>query len=99
MHAAFMFGTVRGRISRKVLLMIAARLVCAALLFVPVTSSAFAKVRSPTDQDRLQAACYADVQRLCKDDIPDEDKIRLCMEGKKSQISTECTSAYNATQQ
>ena len=79
--------------------MISARFVCAALLLVPVSSAAFAKVRSQSDQDRLEAACYADVQRLCKDDIPDEGKITLCMEGKKSQISTQCTSAYKATQQ
>ena len=57
-----------------------------------------AKVRTQSDQDKLQAACYGDVERLCKDDIPDEGKITICMEGKKSQISQQCTDAYKATQ-
>ena len=50
--------------------------------------------RRPSDDDVLQAACYPDVQRLCKDDIPDEKKITACRERKKAQISRKCTDAY-----
>ena len=53
--------------------MIAFRALCVLALIVPA-SAAWSKVRSPSDQEKLQAACYGDVQRLCKDDIPDEDK-------------------------
>ena len=75
----------------------ASRFLCAAVLVLCATHAATAKVRSPSDQDKLQAACFDDVQWLCKDEIPDEEKIRICMEGKKSQISTGCTDAYKAT--
>jgi hypothetical protein len=56
-------------------------------------SAASAKTRRPSDEDILQAACYPDVQRLCKDEIPDEAKITACMERKKAQISRKCTEA------
>ena len=74
-----------------------ALILCAAVLGVGATTAS-AKVRRPSDTDILQAACYPDVQRLCKDAIPNEDKITACMEDKKSAISKECTDAYEATQ-
>lgn len=67
---------------------------CAALALG--VSSASAKVRRPTDDDVLQAACYPDVRRLCKDEIPDEKKITACMERNKSMISRKCIEAYEA---
>ena len=69
-----------------------ALIVCAALTFG--LTSASAKMRRPSDEDVLQAACYPDVQRLCKDEIPNEKKITACMERKKAQISRKCTEAY-----
>lgn len=71
--------------------------VCVAMLAIGITTVS-AKVRRPSDTDVLQAACYPDVQRLCKDAIPNEDKITACMEEKKASISKECTDAYEATQ-
>ena len=73
------------------------RAVCLLALIAPA-SAAWSKTRSPSDQDQLQAACYDDVQRLCKDDIPDEDKIRACMTRQKSKVSAGCVAAYKATQ-
>ena len=73
------------------------RLLCLLTLAFSVTGAS-AKIRVPTDNDRLQAACYPDVQRLCKDAIPDEGKITVCMEAQKASISKECTDAYEATQ-
>ncbi|MCW6508815.1 hypothetical protein [Lichenifustis flavocetrariae] len=58
------------------------------------TIVATAKVRQPTEDDVLRAACFPDVQRLCKDAIPDEGKIRACMDEKKAMISAKCTRAY-----
>ena len=68
-------------------------LILCAVLALGVTSAA-AKVRTPSADDILQAACYPDVQRLCKDEIPDETKITACMERKKAMISHKCTDAY-----
>lgn len=69
-----------------------ALILCAALALG--VTSASAKVRRPSDDDVLQAACYPDVQRLCKDEIPNEKKITACMERKKAQISRKCLDAY-----
>lgn len=77
--------------------MIALRAVCITALVISATAVS-AKVRVPSDQDKLQAACYPDVQRLCKDAIPDEGKITVCMEQQKSLISAGCLDAYQATQ-
>jgi hypothetical protein len=67
-------------------------LVLLAALMLGATAAS-AKVSRPSDDDVLQAACYPDVQRLCKDEIPDEGKITACMERKKAQISHKCTEA------
>lgn len=77
--------------------MIAVNALCT---FVVLASSgmAVAKVRTPSAADQLQAACYPDVQRLCKDAIPDEGRIRSCMAGKKSMVSAKCMKAYEASQ-
>ena len=69
-----------------------------AIALVFSATAATAKVRVPSDDDKLQAACYPDVQRLCKDAIPDEGKITVCMEQQKSSISSGCLDAYQATQ-
>ena len=71
-------------------------LLCAALTLGVTAASA--KVRRPSDDDVLQAACYPDVQRLCKDDIPNEKKITACMERKKAQISRKCLDAYETVE-
>lgn len=78
--------------------MIAFRFITAVGIVVAAGVPAFAKVRTPSDQDKLQAACYGDVQRLCKDEIPDEGKITICMERQKASISAGCIEAYKATQ-
>ena len=79
------------------LLLKSALILCAALTLG--VTSASAKVRRPSDDDILQAACYPDVQRLCKDEIPNEKKITACMERKKAQISHKCTEAYRQVEE
>ena len=69
----------------------------ATVLLLSATAAGIAKVRTPTADDELQAACYPDVQRLCKDAIPDEGKITVCMEGKRSMISARCLKAYETS--
>ncbi|MDX7952936.1 hypothetical protein P7D22_17365 [Lichenihabitans sp. Uapishka_5] len=72
-------------------------LILGAVLAFSLTPAS-AKVRRPTDTDVLQAACYPDVQRLCKDDIPNEAKITACMKRHKTEISRKCTEAYRTVQ-
>jgi hypothetical protein len=64
-----------------------------ALVLIGVSGAAMAATASksqPTLRDQEQAACYDDAQRLCKDAIPDEDKITACMKAKFSQVSAGC---------
>ena len=73
------------------------RALCVLAVTIPATA-ALAKIRTPSDQEKLQAACYGDVQRLCADAIPDEAKITACMKRQKSKVSAGCVEAYKATQ-
>ena len=44
----------------------------------------------PSIRDQEQAACYNDAMTLCKDAVPDEQKIETCMRSKMSQVSAGC---------
>lgn len=50
------------------------------------------------EQVRQQAEhdCYDDVQRLCPNDIPDEDRIKACMKVNRKQLSPACTKVNRA---
>ena len=43
---------------------------------------------------KAQAACLSDVLRLCRSDMPDEDKITACMTAKRAQVSAGCLSYF-----
>lgn len=47
-----------------------------------------------TLQDRQQAACYDDAQRLCGDFMPDSDKVEACMLTMKAKVSARCRKFY-----
>lgn len=47
-----------------------------------------------TLQDRQQAACYDDAQRLCGDFMPDADKVEACMLTMKDKVSDRCRKFY-----
>lgn len=47
-----------------------------------------------TLQDRQQAACYDDAQRLCGDFMPDSDKVEACMLTMKNKVSARCRKFY-----
>lgn len=49
-------------------------------------------------EDRRQAACYGDVQRLCGSAVPDVDKVTACMEGKRSLVSAPCSAMWDVTE-
>ena len=62
----------------------------AILIACSFATAAWAKTTVPTLRDQEQAACFDDANRLCKDAIPDEDKISACMKEKFSQVSAGC---------
>lgn len=47
-----------------------------------------------TLQDRQQAACYDDAQRLCGEFMPDSDKVEACMLTMKNKVSARCRKFY-----
>ena len=53
----------------------------------------------PSDKEKLRQQaehlCYDDVQKLCNDAIPDEDKIKACMKTHHTQLSAPCAKVYD----
>lgn len=70
------------------------KLVVATLLCFSVANVAFAKTKTIPNQDKMQAACYDDAQRLCGDVMPDVEKTEACMKPKKAQVSAACAAFY-----
>jgi hypothetical protein len=69
------------------------RCVATAVLLAGFSTMAFATTASkskPTLRDQEQAACYDDAMTLCKDAVPDEQKIEVCMRSKMAQVSAGC---------
>ncbi len=58
---------------------------------------AFAAKMSDAELLRQQAEhlCYDDVQKLCNDSIPDEDKITACMKAKHTELSPACAKVFD----
>jgi hypothetical protein len=70
---------------------------CVAAL-VTVASSALAKNKEVSLQDKQQAACYDDVNKFCKDAMPDVDRVTACMKDKKSVVSAKCAAMWDVKQ-
>lgn len=70
----------------------------AAALLAATAVPAFA-AKPPSDAERLRQqaehVCYADVQKLCNADIPDEDKIKSCMASHHAELSPPCAAIYD----
>jgi hypothetical protein len=73
------------------------RAFCAAVPLLCSALPAMAAVNAPSVDDKLQAACYADVNKLCKDAMPDEDKVTVCMKQHRAEVSETCKAAYKAS--
>ena len=67
------------------------------LLVVAAGPALAAKPLSDAALLRQQAehVCYNDVQKLCNDAIPDEDKIKACMQVKHASLSPDCAKIYD----
>ena len=70
----------------------------AACLLAALSGPALA-AKVPTDAERLRQqaehVCYGDVQKLCNDSIPDEDKIKACMQVHHAELSPACAKIYD----
>ncbi len=55
--------------------------------------------QAPSDAASLRQeaehVCYGDVQKLCNDAIPDEEKIKACMQVHHAQLSPACAKIYD----
>lgn len=78
------------RLTRHVILAIA---LCGG---AAAASASSAYKNGPSLQDRQQAACYNDVQKLCANAVPDVDKVTSCMADKRSQVSAKCSAMWDA---
>lgn len=67
-------------------------------LTATAATAATASKSAQSLEDRRQAACYGDVQRLCGKDVPDVAKVTACMEGKRSLVSAPCSAMWDVTQ-
>ncbi|MBE7220095.1 MAG: hypothetical protein INR64_16615 [Caulobacteraceae bacterium] len=68
--------------------------VTALILLLP--SLASAEITTDTVRQRAEQACYDDVNRLCADSIPDEDRIKACMKAHRAQLSPKCRTIFDA---
>ena len=73
------------------------KILLAACLFGLMAGPALASKPSDADKLRQEAEhlCYDDVQKLCTDSIPDENKIKTCMKAHHGQLSPACAKVYD----
>ena len=69
------------------------RMLALALCATAAATSSIAKTATSKQQD----ACYKDVQKFCKDALPDEEKVAACMKGKRALVSAKCAAQWNAS--
>ena len=62
-------------------------------LLAPV--AARADITTDTVRQRAEQACYDDVNRLCNDAIPDEEKIKACMKVHRKELSPKCREVFD----
>ena len=74
------------------------RILLAACVLASVAGPVLA-AKLPSDKEKLREQaehlCYDDVQKLCNDSIPDEDKIRACMQAHHAQLSPPCAKVFD----
>ncbi len=58
-------------------------------------SLASAEITTDTVRQKAEQACYDDVNKLCADAIPNEEKIKACMQVHHAQLSPKCRSIFD----
>ena len=64
-------------------------------LLLPTLASA--EIKTETVRQKAEQACYDDVNRLCADAIPDEEKIKACMKVHREQLSPKCRTIFDSS--
>lgn len=67
-----------------------------AVLALAVPTTASAEIKTDVVRQRAEQACYDDVNSLCNDAIPDEDKIKVCMKAHRAQLNPKCRTVFDA---
>ena len=70
-------------------------MIIVALLCLGSTGAMASSKDTPSLQDRQQAACFGDAQKLCGDTIPDVAKTTACMKEKRALVSPGCAAMYD----
>jgi hypothetical protein len=68
--------------------------IASVVLAMSCSTLALARARQPTLRDIQEQACSNDAMTLCKDDIPDEEKVTACMTAKRAQLSPGCAKMF-----
>ena len=68
--------------------------VTAFTLLLPTLASA--DIKTDTVRQKAEQACYDDVNRLCGDAIPDEDKIKACMKLHRAGLNPKCRAIFDS---
>lgn len=68
------------------------RSIFACSTFVLLTATSFAQTNSGTPEQRR--ACRKDAMRLCREFVPNVEKITTCMEANKAQLSPACRTQF-----
>ena len=71
-------------------------LAAAAIPALLAPTMASAAITTDVVRQRAEQACYDDVNRLCNDAIPDEDKIKVCMAAHRVQLNPKCRAVFDA---
>ena len=71
-----------------------ASVVAAVALLAP--SLASAEISTDTVRQKAEQACYDDVNRLCGDAIPDEDRIKACMKLHRAGLNPKCRAIFDS---
>lgn len=72
-------------------------LAVAVVAAMSVSTLALARSRSPTLREQQEAACSNDAITLCREEVPDEAKVTVCMEQKFSQLSPACAKMFESS--
>lgn len=75
--------------------MVSIRLMISAALLATFTTAGYAKTKPVSLRDQQEAACYDDVNKFCKDAMPDVDKVTACMSTKRSVVSAKCAAMWD----
>jgi hypothetical protein len=76
-------------------------LFAAVALSMALSSGAYAQGQAPMTQEQAalraeqERLCQADAMRLCSSEVPDVERVTVCMRKQKSQLSEPCRAVFD----